>query len=301
MKHYQFLAICTTALLLSACGGGSGGNFTTPNNNNLGQNYTVPNHLKDAVREAMTYPVDWDPAPGHSALTLGNKTYNKDDRIDLASFPLGYSEVNSISSDSEGIVATGKYRIYRLPYSVIIAELILDAEPASDNTAEQFSYTQSTGPYVGYLTQNLPQTGKATYTGKSFYNEEIGDFNMAVDFADKKVTDGSITGLTKGDVFLSEGEIQPVEYIDGHTQIGFAGEAVFIDSEPGANSINFDKNSKSFVKKEYSSSDYDFNYSGHFFGPNAEEVGGLVWAENKTNPSHNYVLINFAGQCGEIK
>ncbi len=300
MKHYQFLAICTTALLLSACGGGSGGNFTTPNNNNLGQNYTVPNHLKDAVREAMTYPVYWDPAPGRSALTLGNKTYNKGDSLDFTIFPLGYSEESGSISISGEVNTIGKFRIYRLPYSIITAETITDIELASNSNYNRFGVGYGTAFYLGYPTQSLPQTGKATYVGKSFYNEETGDFNMTVDFADKKVTDGSITGLTTGNITLKEGNIQPVEYAD-RTRIGFKGEAVLANGKAIEPHVSIDKNGKDFNTTEYNSSYYNFEYSGHFFGPNAEEAAGLIEAKGKTNPNDAAELINFAGQRGEIK
>ncbi len=314
MKHYQFLAICTTALLLSACGGGSGGsggNFTTPNSSSsLGQNYTVPNHLKDAVREALSMLVDWDPAPGpggYKPLTIAGKTYNKGDRVYFTDFDLGYSEKPYLGTYITKAKQSGIIRVYRLPYSMILSHTISKAEETlDDDSVIRHSYgtgvNLSSLGYLGYHTkeEDLPQTGKATYVGKSFYHKETGNFNLDVDFGSKKVN-GEITGLTTGLVTLEEADIKPVGF---QHEMGFEGNVTIAKGKALQPVVSVDRTGNQvFYTEEYNTSKYDFEYEGHFFGPKAEEVAGIIVGHEKLDhlKRPSVAPINFAGQRGEIK
>ncbi len=314
MKKQHILSICIAGALLTACGSGSSGgstniknkntNIIQPNNgsnqNPINAKNKVPSHLKRAVKEALKFQVHYEHAPNYKATAvIDNKSYNKGDFIYLTDFDLGYSVHNFIDSESEYGATKGKVRIYRLPYSVITADTITYIDLATNNTHGTNSVSYGAKFYLGYPTKNLPKTGKANYTGKSFYNEEMGNLNLVADFGSKKVN-GKITGLSTGDVTLKEGKIQPVKYRDGK-QMGFSGEVLLANKKAFSKAAHIDSNGKRFSSEELNSSEYNFAYSGHFFGPKAEEVGGVIKAVKKDNNWEYEMFLNFAGQRGKIK
>ncbi len=334
MKGQTILSICIAGALLTACGSsGSAGtkpantnsntkppikntdtnktgkgkpstdnstNSKNPNTSPAKGKSEVPNNLEKAVKEALKFEIDHAPAPNHqSSVVIGNKSYNKGDFVYFTDFDLGYSEHNDSYSETEDGSTKGKTRLYRLPYSVIVAETITDIKLATNNSDKHFAMGHGATLYLGYPTKNLPQTGKANYTGKSFYNEETGNFSLATDFGSKKVN-GKITGLSTGEVTLKEGKIQLLEYRDAK-QMGFSGEALLANGKAFSKTAHIDNNGKRFDSDEMNSSKYNFVYSGHFFGPKAEEVGGIIEAIKKDEYRDSEEIINFAGQRGEIK
>ncbi len=187
MKKQPILSICIAGALLTACGSG-GSSGTTPANSKLPYQHEVPKELKEAVNNALKIPVVWNPAPGdkHSA-TIGNKVYNKGDTINLANLSLGLTKTTYSQSIDEENSNKGNVKIYRQNYSAIIAFLPTEAKMASNSDGEYYiEETASLSIPIGYYTENMPSTGKASYKGKSFYGNEEGNFNLAVNFSDKK-------------------------------------------------------------------------------------------------------------------
>lgn len=318
MKFQQSLSICLATALLTACGSSSSLTTTSPNNSNSQTNnssplpyqYEVPENLKQAVKDALNFKVYWDPAPDQHSMKIGEKTYNKGDSIDFTDFDLGYSEKSLISTQTKEVIANGKMRVYRLPYSLIMADSYDSAKLASDNTSGNEVLSNGSGFYLGHFTNNLPSTGAANYVGKSFYNEETGNFNLNVDFGNK-TTEGKITGLSTGDITLAKGNIEPVKrYQDDRSDnpifhAGFTGTAVLANGKAYTTGGTVTTAGVTKGTQEFNANDYDFKYEGHFFGPNAKEAAGLVHATlksgNQTATVGGADLINFAGQRGDIK
>ncbi len=273
----------------------------------------VPDNLKQAVKKALEFKVDWEPVPNHSSVTIDKNSYNKGESFYLTDFGLGYSEHDFASSEDKEYIAEGKLRIYRLPYSVIVAateEKVTALAPYNNNEDGVVGY--GAGLYVGYLTKDLPETGTADYVGKSFYNDETGNLKLSVNFGEKAITSGEITGLSTGKVTFKRGNFEVVDYEDFADRdietMGFKGEAMLAN----ANSKLVQKYTKSatgdsveFKERALSASNHHFRYEGHFFGPNAEEVAGDISVyEKKADGSKGDWIdspINFAGQRGKIK
>ncbi len=306
MKNYQLLSICITTALLTACGSGGGSTSATPNGK-LPQNYEVPDNLKQAVKKAMSLPVYWEPAPGYQeSAIMGSKSYRKGDFIDLTDLDLGYSEKSYKHIEDKGWVEKGTVRVYRQNYSAIMAFTPTDIKLSSNNPRSTEKDDDGLSEAIGYLTENLPQTGKATYQGKAFYQNETGNFNLNVNFGDKKVA-GKITGLSSGEVTLQKGDIVQTEYeyLTEREKVvntmGYKGVATLPDNGKFIEKVaTVTKNGITNVKdKVFEPSTHTFKYEGYFFGPNAKETAGDISAYNRKG--YDGTNINFAGQRGEIK
>ncbi len=151
---------------------------------------SVSDNLKQAVRDSLKAKVDWDPAKGHSSLVIDGKSYNKGDFVYFSDFELGESEHNFKDTEDKEVIIKGKMKVYRLPYSVIVADKYTDVTLADNNSANSYRGFYGTGFYAGYLTKDLPETGSADYVGKSLYNDETGDFKLSVNFGKKAITSG---------------------------------------------------------------------------------------------------------------
>ncbi len=315
MKNYQLLFLSIIVALLTACGsGGSGGSSSsTAGRNNLPHQYDVKPELKQAVRDSLKVKVDWDPAKGHQSDIIDGKVYKNGDFIYLTDFDLGYSTHDESTSRKNLFISKSKLRVYRLPYSVILATTVTDATSLvsyNDGNKEDIE-SYGADSYAGYLTKDLPQTGSANYVGKSFYNDETGNLKLSVNFGEKAITGGEITGLSVGKVTFKPGKIEPLEYEGFEDEevaaTGFKGdiELANANSKLIEKYTHSDKSGTRFKEKALGASNHRFGYEGHFFGPNAEEAAGDidVYEKRADGTRGNYVdtLINFAGQRGKIK
>ncbi len=131
MKKYQLLFLGVTVALLTACGsGGSGGSSSsTAGRNNLPYQYDVKPELKQAVRDSLKYKVDWEPVKGRKTLTIDGKSYNKGDFIYYTNFDLGYSKHDDFESRKGSHITKGEFRVYRQPYSLILAGIEKEVTP----------------------------------------------------------------------------------------------------------------------------------------------------------------------------
>ncbi len=342
MKKQHILSICIAGALLTACGSGSSGGSTPtkpaktkadvkkPTDSNSGHNVKnnakndaknssngrSPNNSKElrkAVENALKLPVYWDPVSGDkNSATMGGKAYHNGDDINLTDFNLGLTKTTYSQSEDGHFTGKGRVKVYRQNYSAILAFFPTEGKLASNNeentnTEEAVSISRP----IGYVTKYMPNTGKATYTGKSFYQAEEGNLSLAVNFGEKTVS-GAITGLNVGKVTLNktrigEGTYEPLgKNAKEEKAFGYSGIATLSNNGKFVvKMVTTTKNGvKSIIDKKFSSDKYHFNYTGGFFGPKAEETVGKIWAENKTDENDDYSftdIIGFAGQRGKIK
>ncbi len=254
MKNYQLLFLSITVVLLTACGsGGSGGSSSsTAGRNNLPHQYDVKPELKQAVRDSLKYKVDWEPVKGHQPEVIDGKGYNKGDFIYLTDFDLGETEHNFKTTDDKEAIIKGKLRVYRLPYSVIVADKYTDVTLASNNPDNSYGGFYGVGFYMGYLTNDLPKTGSADYVGKSFYNDETGDFKLSVNFGEKAVTSGEITGLTTGKVTFKPGRIEDMSYhYDNEIfGMGLKGKAILANGKAFEKNVDVTESGTEYTDRE---------------------------------------------------
>ncbi len=306
MKKQHILSICITGALLTACGSG-GSSGTAPTNSKLPYKHEVPKELKEAVKNALKIPVNWNPAPDnkHSA-TFGDKVYNKGDIINLTDFDLGLTKTNYSESNGKRYTFKGKAKVYRQHYSAIMAFFPTEIKHASKTIQKDTNKIVTLSIPFGYWTENMPDTGKATYKGKSFYRTEEGDLNLAVNFSDKKIS-GNINGLSTGKVTLEETDIGKTVDLGKKRLWGYNGSASLPNNKKfTANIATTDKKGiTTIADKDYTPNKYHFRYEGAFLGPKAEETGGIIFAQpkpgNHNQDASNTNILNFAGQRGEIK
>ncbi len=324
MKKQHILSICIAGALLTACGSGSDGGgtsinkgnsntHTNPTNGKLPYPHKVPTELQQAVKNALKIPVYWNPALGDKvSVTMGDKSYQNGDNVDLTDFDLGLTQTNFTDSQDEGYSSKGNVKIYRQNYSAIMAFLPTEGKLASNNDIEkETEEVVSISRPIGYVTKNMPETGKATYKGKSFYQTEEGNFNLAVNFGDNKVS-GEITGLSVGKVTLKETGFGETTYEplgkDTKEEKAFGYKGIATLSNGKQFTVKMATTTKNGVEsvtdEKFTSDKYEFEYMGGFFGPNAEETVGKIWARNKTdqNEDLNFTdIVGFAGQRGKIE
>ncbi len=279
---------------------GANNSNQTPSNGKLPYEHKVPKELQEAVEKALTLPA---PEDEKFSATIGDKNYGKGDSLNLTDFDLGLTKTNYTISDEEE-TSKGELKIYRQHYSALMNLLPTDTKLSSDNSEEYTDTLVITGNPGGYTTQNMPETGKATYKGKSFYQQEEGDFNLAVNFGENTVK-GEITGLSVGTVALEETQYISFKHDEEETaQFGYKGVATPHNSNLTVKMATRTQNGMEVTNKDFTANKYNFIYEGRFFGPKAEETGGVVYTEPKfgSNEDDDYIdILNFAGQRGEIK
>lgn len=300
MKNTHLLLSLSTAVLLTACGGGGGGGggisaTTNPTGgvSGLTQNYTVPASLKSQVAAAKR-KIFWEKDPTSAADTMKETingkthTYKVKDIIDYNKLPQGLTNYNAVYDYKERKY-TSKGKIYNMPYSLIMGDTTIEEFNKKTNQPNALDeYDVLDAGVMGLRTQNLPSAGTATYTGVAMDKQSVGKFSMLVDFNNNAVVQGSLTGLSQGNITLKRAVIKPVvlEDIFDHpdvTSIGFKGEATGVKLFANGNTTI---------------------YEGHFFGPNAEEVGGVVDEYSSDGHGGTYYTGThavFGGQRGEIK
>ncbi len=268
---------------------GTNNSNQTSSNGKLPYEHEVPEELKEAVEEALTLEL----GSGNYSITIGNKSYNGGDDLKLTDFDLGLTKTNYNEGDDSGS-SKGSLKIYRQNYSALMTFLPTDR---SINDEEEHTDTRSVTSLRGYVTETMPETGKATYKGKSFYQQEEGDFNLDVNFGENTVK-GEITGLSVGTVNLAE-----TSYETSPRGSSYTGSATLpSNSKFTVEMATITKNGmKNVHNKDFTADKYNFSYYGIFFGPKAEETVGSLWAVDKTGEDDYAELIDFAGQRGEIK
>ncbi|MCS4534222.1 factor H binding family protein [Neisseria montereyensis] len=161
---------------------------------------------------------------------------------------------------SEIPTQSGSIRAYRQQYSIIAGYLAPQSIVGQDDEGKNITIREEPmgiGLVKGDITATLPDVGQYQYTGQAFSEDETGRFNYKVDFNQRKGS-GEVTGIEKtGTITLQEADIKNVVYnntLDGSHMIA-----------------------KGIEGKTLSEAQVNGDYSLTFFGPEAKEIGGIVY------------------------
>lgn len=188
----------------------------------------------------------------HYTVTINGHTHAGGKKIELGDFAM--SAFSNIPTADNGVV-----RGYRQKHSIIAGYLGPKRVIAKDNDGKEVTMQDPmrVGLIKGNITEALPDSGKFTYSGEAFSDKSVGRLNYQVDFNSRKGS-GSVTGIAEtGAITLKEADIKNVVHdnaLDGSRVIGKGIEGEADTQKKGRG-----------------------DYSLIFFGPNAEEIGGVVY------------------------
>lgn len=301
MKTTIKLSLVTLALLgLAACGSGSGGSASTsepvkndktpavvnkgekPNNStNSGDEpkQKVPKFSK--VASTVTSSVD-DIPTRNTKFIIFNKDFGKND-IELDLFPKyelsqeKWEESFEVGDDKEN--EKGFWRVYNQTYSAVMGsgETYRFGVGQQQFTDPERDFDIETITGLNTQEKDLPAAMVATYKGVAFDINEQGKLHYQVDFG-KKEGFGEITGLSKyGKITLEKGTIgnlsknsKDLEDYFSENQMGITGLAK-AEKSPEYAAITGRPAVRDVVRA----------YDLQFFGPKAEEIGGIVRTEDQ--------------------
>lgn len=277
----------TTAMLLAftlaACGGGGGGSNHSPktestptvapatvNNEKIlaeakaNKTYAVLSLRNDVHKDLLSeYGQDGYRKLDSYSVNLNGKSYSSGN-IDLSKLGQGVQRIGvtetataTVGGAKATAIRNNMLHIYQQPYSIVAGvevkggvvsapgfRGVLDADDVDFNTVK------------GYATQTLPASGKFNYVGDAPSQEQTGRLNYTVDFA-AKTGSGSISNIAGG-ITLNEGRIGAMSHINpDNTSISGHGISSTARSNSGLSGT----------------------YKLGFFGPNADEVAGVVTSD----------------------
>lgn len=203
-------------------------------------------------------------------LKVGSKTYQSGDVLDVSDHmpkntvtdvAISHTGTKNVDGKNYYITEHQKIRGYRQDYSVIAG---YQRTGIASNIEGQYTGAVDDEMEVifakGQVTAEnaLPKTGTYNYSGAAFANNDTdGKLSYDVNF-DKRIGSGKITGIeSAGDITLHEGSIQAIshtnEEVDNSTirGMGIESSATSARGQSGT-------------------------YTLGFFGPNAEEIVGVV-------------------------
>jgi len=261
MKTVKIVSTALFSALLAACGGGGGGgNAVRPDSppspptpdSSLNE---VPAQYRDIVNNAKTIPLSVLDDNRHQ-VTLGGKTgeYNFSDLPNgVTTLPISMSYQTERGDSS---LASGTTVVYQQPYSVVTGTIWTQdsGDYVKDGYGLNVFHVGYIGGIVGFSTPYaalVAQNAIFDYKGRAFYGGEEATLNYTMDFGQRE-GHGSIAG------FASTGLITlfPSTLLNDRSVRG-EGKAL-IEKAPNTN--------ERFV-------DYELS----FYGPNAEELAGVVY------------------------
>lgn len=307
MKQQMKLALLGGALLgLVACGGGGGGSGSSSGAVSNDISAEMAERIKrEKVIIAVVDLEALDEPTFNTKFILKGRDFGAE-KVDLDLFPR-YQLVVQENWTEEYDTKKGHYadkgfwRVYNQLYSAVVGdadtEVIENPMKASIGPLN-FYDNYDTLYVVGVNTpeKQLPSSGLSTYKGVAFDANESGVLHYQVDFA-KKEGSGTITGLEKfGTITLETGKIgnlslnsQKADSYFKENQVGITGGAT---AEKIAD-VTSDKTTTRDVVK---------GYDLQFFGPNAEEITGIVKTSKQSGygeyfgpEAHDQGRISFAG------
>lgn len=257
----KITAATLLALTLAACGGGGGGSQSlstdsTPTKDN--KVVSVSAQKEQAIGELEeAYDVKVD----SYSVKINGKTY-KSGNIDLSGLGEGVQRIK-ITEEATGTTAEGSkgkavrdsiLHIYQQPYSIVAGVEVKGGTVTAPGFRETLDAEDVDFDTVrGYATQTLPSSGKFNYVGEALSQEQTGKFNYTVDFT-AKTGSGSITDIADG-ITLHEGQIGKMSHTNpDNTVVSGYGIGSSARSNSGLSGT----------------------YKLGFFGPNADEVAGVV-------------------------
>lgn len=279
------------AALLTACGGSSSSGVQKPtplvaNTNNSG-NHGANNHgnhgannpapkwdatvryaslRNNAIKEAIDYvknDADVIPKIDGYALTIDGRTQNGD--IDLSKYPKGHHKFSTqerVTGSADGvqgsITRNSDVYLFKQDYSLIAGIHNKNMTVKLGNETNNKSIDDIHFFVRGVPTEKLPTTGKFNYSGSGKIGTQSGirdaKFSYDVDFANKTGS-GSL-----GNITLSKGNITT----QTHTSE--------IDNSPIT---------APGIEGRATDGRYSGDYDLAFFGPNADEIVGVVELGNE--------------------
>ena len=213
-----------------------------------------------AASKTSAYPPIWNGRDKVEPLriTAGNATLASFDgsisRSDFRSLPAGFA---TLSGDVSYLKTGRHYQTTVRSYQGFRSGVVTSHAPS-----QGFAYSDDYG--INTLVSQIPQSGKATYSGIAFDRSERGTLTYDVDFF-TRLGEGRINGLSRyGTISL-----HPVQLQSSADKAGFVGSASATGHAP-------------------------MEYRAVLYGSNAEEIAGSV--TNTTELEH----IGFHGSRGDI-
>lgn len=198
------------------------------------------------------------------------------------SLPVGFNKISylhispAVEEVGDGILIADRY-IYKQPYSVFYSTKTKTSTLADDIWEGRFRVDH----IFGEKTTNLPIEGNATYVGKAFNADNLGQLTYTVNFSEK-TGQGTLSSFDKwADIQLEKGFIE---------NSGITANASMQDGTMG-------------------------KYELGFYDPNAEEIAGEAYmfkhlegsikSNGRSASKYNYspnrgTMFGFGGERGEI-
>lgn len=219
------------------------------------------------------------------SLRVGNKSYTENDTVNLSEHfaKNQVSDVNvaqSLRGSAEGqsyhITQNQKWRAYRQDYSVVAGYQNTGGSsniPGIDMNKSKGDMDITSVKGQATTESQLPDVGVYNYSGGAFtQNEKGGKLSYDVDFA-TRMGKGEITGINEsGKITLHEGSI---------------GRAAHTNVDLDNSTISGMGISSTATSEKHGSGTYSLG----FFGPNAEEIAGVVEQDG-------YGVVGFGGKRG---
>ena len=257
----KITAATLLAFTLAACGGGGGGSHSLSTDSTPTKDNKVVS-LSDQKEQVISeLEGNYDVKVDNYSVKINGKTYNSGN-IDLSGLGEGIQRV-SITEEATGTTVEGDkgkavrnsiLHIYQQPYSIVAGVEVKGGTVTAPGFRETLTAEDVSFDTVrGHATQTLPTSGKFNYVGEALSQEQTGRLDYTVDFA-AKTGSGSISNIAGG-ITLNEGRIGAMSHTNpDNTLISGHGISSTARSNSGLSGT----------------------YKLGFFGPNADEVAGVV-------------------------
>ncbi|MCS4534099.1 factor H binding family protein [Neisseria montereyensis] len=261
MSTYNKIGLAVfLAFGLAACGGGGGGSPSTAATPTATQSSNAA--FRDATPTAGAQAASLDNASAGSAYNAAAYTINLDGKSYKVSDLASDKVTDIVNQEGNETV-----RAYRQQFSIIAGRFSsekiggenLKDDPEMTTEVAEMKNPMAVGLVNGEVTKTVPTSGKYAYNGAAFSESETGKLTYNVDF-DKRVGSGSVTGLaSSGKIDLLEASIKNTSFVNED------------DTLVTTQGIEGHSNSEKLGQGDY---------RVHFFGQNAEEIGGAVIQKN---------------------
>jgi len=264
MASFKLVSTAVFSVFLAACSSSSDTKTSGLNPDSSLANANIPEKYRDAISEAKTLDLDAMVDEGE-ILTLNDQ---KGGRYNLSHLPDGQVKVairiDYKTASGMPVVAIGSLLAYQQPYSIITGRT-WTWDTGGEYVINIFTRALDEGaaglstPAAAFAPL-IASNAIFDYKGKAFNGIEEGILNYTMNFGTKEGS-GTITGLHfSGDITLNPAKLNSEWVIKG----------------------------KADLRHRYH---LDDSYELSFFGPDAEEIAGLIYNEDRMGDNE----IIFAG------
>jgi len=241
---------------------------------------TVPEQYRSTVIQQKTIDLEYKRKIGGDEITFTTILEGKEgeERYSFSNLPLGRSDLSIFrsygKSDDNPTIHTGSLLVYQQPYSVVMGHNWSDGSgpgyhPNDRRLLEAYEPLGLLTPLSAFLALHA-QNITFNYTGVAFDRTiEQGTLNYTMNFGTQEGS-GSITGLSSTGTI----DLQAASLDMGDNGI-IKGNAFFRGISP---------------------SQQDAKYQLSFYGPNAEEIAGVIGDADPSNNLIGKTEIIFAGE-----